>query len=53
MSGLFWTPLIIAIGAWVGWNAAHISVADQCEKLGGFFSEQKIFKCVEVKHVDR
>lgn len=52
MSALFWLLLGLVVGAGLGWNAAHVAVAAECERLGGFFVGKKIFKCVEVIHAD-
>lgn len=52
MSAMFWILLGVVVGAWLGWTTAHITVAVECEKLGGFYVRDQVFKCVEVKHVD-
>lgn len=52
MNTLFWILLGIIVGAWLGWNTAHVTVAAECERLGGFFVGKKVFKCVEVKNGD-
>lgn len=46
--------LIVFMGSlWLGykwgWVAAHITVARECEKLGGFYVNNKTYKCTEVK----
>lgn len=36
---------------WIGgWNAAHVSIAKECVKLGGFFVGKQTFKCTEIKN---
>lgn len=52
MHTLFWLLVGVIVGAWIGWRTAHVTVAAECERLGGFFVDQKVFKCVEVKHGD-
>lgn len=37
------------IGWGSGWKSAHISIAKECERLGGFFVKNKTFKCTEIK----
>ena len=37
MNALFWILLGIIVGAWIGWHTAHLTVAVECERLGGFF----------------
>lgn len=49
---LFWILVGVIFGAWIGWNAAHVTVAAECERLGGFFVGKRVFKCVEVKNAD-
>lgn len=33
------------LGIRVGYEYAHIVVAAECERLGGFFVGKKVFKC--------
>lgn len=35
------------IGCWVGWLQAHQTVAMECEKLGGFYVGDVVYKCVK------
>lgn len=53
MSDGFWVLLGIVVGVWLGWNTAHVTVAVECEKLGGFYVGKQVFRCVEVKHADQ
>jgi hypothetical protein len=48
-----WQFLLGFIVAWVvcGWYT-HIYVANECERLGGFFVGSKTYKCIEVKKLD-
>lgn len=32
-------------GGFIGWVWAHYSIADECEKLGGFFVGKKVYRC--------
>lgn len=41
--GLIW------IGWMLGWHHAHLTVADECRKLGGFYVGRSVFKCVETE----
>lgn len=41
--------LCALIGYWIGWVHAHNTVADECERLGGFYVGKKIFKCEKVE----
>lgn len=52
MNALFWILIGVILGALIGWNAAHVTVAEECEKLGGFFVGKQVFKCIEVKNAD-
>lgn len=41
--------LICLIVGWLaGWLIAHKTVAVECERLGGFYYNEKTFKCVEI-----
>jgi len=48
-----WQFLLGFIVAWVicSWYT-HIYVANECERLGGFFVGSKTYKCIEVKKLD-
>lgn len=51
----FWTLLFI-LGAYshvLGYAIAHSTIATECERLGGFYVENKTYKCVEIKGVKR
>lgn len=32
----------------LGWVAAHKTVAVECERLGGFYVNDKVFKCYQI-----
>jgi len=32
-----------------GWVRAHITVADECERLGGFYVGKLVFKCTAIE----
>jgi len=49
---LFWLLLGVVVGYLIGHRVAHIVVATECERLGGFFVGKQVFKCVKVKDVD-
>lgn len=36
------------VGAVVGWIAAHHQIAAECERLGGFFVNKKIYLVAEI-----
>lgn len=44
--------LCLILGLVGGWNLAHGTIADECGKLGAFYVGKRVFKCVEVKHVE-
>lgn len=45
-----WQFLLGFIMAWCICHAyTHIMIASECEKLGGFFVNDKIYKCVLIK----
>jgi len=48
-----WQFLLGFIVAWVvcSWYT-HIYVANECERLGGFFVGEKTYKYIEVKKLD-
>lgn len=39
----------ILLGLAIGWRAAHLTIADECEKLGKFFVGRKVFECTAIK----
>jgi hypothetical protein len=49
MDKVVWILIGLLVGYGVGWRAAHITVATECRRLGGFFVGGSIFKCVEIK----
>lgn len=52
MTFLFGLLIGVIFGAWFAWGVAHTVIAEECEKLGGFFVGDRVFKCIEVKHGD-
>ena len=42
----------LLIGFLIGWSYAHLVVATECKKLGGFYVGKTVFKCVEVKEIE-
>lgn len=48
MSVLFWLLCGLVLGFLIGWRVAHLTVAEECKRLGGFFVDESIFKCVAV-----
>lgn len=46
---LFWVVVALWIGWFWGWRHAHVMVAAECERNGGFFVDKKVFKCVAVE----
>lgn len=41
------------VGWFLGYRTAHITVASECERLGGFFHNKKTYKCTEIiDHID-
>lgn len=39
----------LLIGKRIGWRYAHVTVANECEKLGGFYVDRKVYKCTEIQ----
>lgn len=37
--------LVTLIGFWIGWASAHIMVASECDKLGVFCVDDKVYEC--------
>lgn len=48
-----WASLIVAVcliaGLLFGWMFAHSTVATECEKLGGFYVGNTVYKCEVLK----
>jgi hypothetical protein len=40
--GLLW------IGWLIGWRHAHVAVALECERLGGFYVGKTVYRCTSV-----
>lgn len=38
----------IIVGFWFGWRAGHITVANECEKLGAFYVDGVVYKCTVI-----
>ena len=41
----FIAALVIAIAVFVGWTAAHGTVAYECKQLGGFYVGKTVYEC--------
>lgn len=39
----------LVVGYAFGWGRAHVIVAKECERLGGFFVGEQVFKCSAVE----
>lgn len=39
----------LLLAHYIGWARAHHTVADECERLGGFYVGSKTFRCVRVE----
>lgn len=39
---------LIAIGFYLGWAVAHMTIATECKRLGGFFVGKEIFHCRQI-----
>lgn len=35
----------LTIGYWNGWDDAHVEVAEECARQGGFYVGKKDYKC--------
>lgn len=42
---LFFLLLALLIGYAIGWRAAHVTVAMECERLGAFYVGKQIYQC--------
>lgn len=42
----FWVLLAFVLGVLMGWTFAHKTVAIECDRLGGFFVGDKVYRCV-------
>jgi len=49
MDKLVWILIGLIAGKYIGWNAAHHCVAEECRRLGSFYVGKSIFKCIEIK----
>ena len=41
----FATALLVAIVGFIGWTAAHSTVADECKQLGNFYVGKIVYEC--------
>jgi hypothetical protein len=41
----FATALLFAIAVFIGWTAAHNTVAYECRQLGGFYVGKTVYEC--------
>lgn len=41
----FWVLVAIIIGFLMGWRFAHITIADECEKLNKFYIGKTVYNC--------
>lgn len=39
----------LVVGFFLGWVYAHHTVADECERLGGFYVGKTTYECVKVE----
>tara|TARA_R110000851_G_scaffold330547_1_gene503498 strand:- start:26 stop:184 length:159 start_codon:yes stop_codon:yes gene_type:complete len=44
-----WFLLGFLVGIYVGWVKAHLTVADECKRLGRFYVRKDVFECTEIK----
>ncbi len=44
----FWILLALYVGYLFGWRHAHVTIATECQRLGGFYWGTTVFKCSEV-----
>lgn len=44
---LFFIGLIL--GFIFAWRLAHITIANECERLGGFYVNNKTYKCISTE----
>ena len=53
MNSWLWSFACVAVGWLLGWLHAHVTVAAECERLGGFYVGTKIYKCTAVTDNDK
>jgi hypothetical protein len=41
----FITALLFAVAVFIGWTAAHSTVAYECKQLGGFYVGKTVYEC--------
>lgn len=47
---IYFFGIVFALACWLGgWRYAHITIATECERLGGFFVDSKTYRCVEIQ----
>lgn len=49
MSARFVGLLCLVVGYWLGYTSAHVDVAHECERLGGFYVGKTVYKCTKVE----
>lgn len=51
---LFCLLIAAMVGYFYGWVKAHLTVAEECKKLGKFYVRNEVFECVKIeeKHSD-
>ena len=49
MIKLFAVIGLLAVGFYFGWLAAHVMVATECKRLGGFFVGSEVYQCHQVE----
>ena len=49
MSAWFAGFMCLVVGYRIGYVSAHTDVARECERLGGFYVGQTVYKCTKVE----
>jgi hypothetical protein len=47
--GLLIGVIAVFIAYRLGWEAAHVTVAKECERLGSFFVGKKTYRCTAIE----
>jgi len=52
MDTLFWGLVALLVGIVIGWRAAHITLAEECTRVGKFFLGKTVYECTAIKNTD-
>jgi len=52
MDTLFWALVALLVGIVIGWRAAHVTIAEECNLAGKFFVRKTAYECTAIKNTD-